>query len=124
MGSRPKAPKPTAEELALEKRTKIGLRESQAKTERMLKAQARGQLGAKSLLGGIKPMRNLQKDVVHSDAISSERLSYDKANIFDKAKIVKREGAGRLGLTIQDADKLTGRASGLKKAIRKGLFGL
>jgi hypothetical protein len=73
MGSRPKAPKPTAEELALEKRTMIGLRESRAKTERMLKSQARGQLGVKSLLGGIKPMRNLQKDVVHSDAMSSER---------------------------------------------------
>lgn len=122
--SSPKAPKPTAEQEAMEKRTMLGLKRERAKTERRLKAQARSQLGAKSLLGGIKPIRNLQKDVVHSDAISSERLAYDNANIFDKAKIVKKEGASRLGLTEQDADKLTGRAGALKKAIKKGLFSL
>lgn len=71
--STPDAPKPTAEQLAMEKRTMLGLERERAKTERRLKSQARSQLGAKSLLGGIKPMRNLQKDVVHSDAMSSER---------------------------------------------------
>ena len=89
--SSPKAPKPTAEQEAMEKRTMLGLRRERAKTERTLKAQARSQLGAKSLLGGIKPIRNLQKDVVHSDAISSERLAYDKANILTKQRLLKKK---------------------------------
>lgn len=73
MGSRPKAPEPTPEEIALEKRTQLGLREERARTERMLKSQARGKLGVKSLLGGIKPDTGMkQEDVVHSKAISSE----------------------------------------------------
>lgn len=122
--SSPEAPKPTAEQEAMEKRTMLGLKRERAKTERRLKAQARSQLGAKSLLGGIKPIRNLQKDVVHSDAISGERLEYDNANIFAKARIIDKQGAGRLGLTERDADKLTGKAKVVKKAIRKGLFGL
>ena len=67
-GSAPKPPKATPEEIALEKRTEIGLRQERARTERMLKAQARGKLGAKSLLKGIKPDTGLkQEDVVHSD---------------------------------------------------------
>ena len=102
--STPKAPKPTAEQEAMEKRTMLGLKRERAKTERRLKAQARSQLGVKSLLVGIKPMKNLQKDVVHSDAI----------------KIFKTEGARKLGLTERDANKVTGKAG---KAIRKGLFG-
>lgn len=86
MGSRPKAPKPTPEELALEKRTQIGLREERARTERMLKAQARGKLGVKSLLGGIEPDTGMkQKDVVHSKAISSEER--DRMKIFGHGRI-------------------------------------
>ena len=85
MGSRPKAPKPTSEELALEKRTQLGLREERAATERMLKAQARGKLGVKSLLGGIKPDTGMkQEDVVHSKAISSEERDRQKLRIFGK----------------------------------------
>ena len=73
MGSTPKAPKPTAEELALEKRTQIGLREERARTERMLKSQARSKLGVKSLLGGIKPDTTMrQEDVVHGKAPPSK----------------------------------------------------
>lgn len=83
MGSRPKAPKPTPEELALEKRTQIGLREERAKTERMLKAQARGKLGVQSLLGGIKPDTGMkQEDVVHSKAISSEEKQRQNMSAF------------------------------------------
>ena len=64
--SRPRQPVPTPEELALEKRTEIGLRRERAKTERMLKTQARGQLGAKSLIGGIGVKPKGQKSVQHS----------------------------------------------------------
>jgi hypothetical protein len=85
MGSKPKAPKPTAEEIALEKRTKIGLQQERAATERMLKAQARSKLGVKSLLGGIKPDTGMkQEDVVHSKAISSEERDKEKLKIFSK----------------------------------------
>lgn len=86
MGSRPKAPEPTPEEIALEKRTQLGLRRERAKTERMLKAQARGKLGVKSLLGGIKPDTGMkQEDVVHSKAISSEER--DRKKIFGHGRI-------------------------------------
>jgi len=85
MGSKPKAPKPTAEEIALEKRTMIGLQQERAATERMLKAQARSKLGVKSLLGGIKPDTGMkQEDVVHSKAISSEERDKQKLKIFGK----------------------------------------
>jgi hypothetical protein len=95
MGSRPKAPKPTPEELALEKRTKIGLREERAKTERMLKSQARGTLGVKSLLGGIKPDTGMkQEDVVHSKAISSEER--DRRKLSSYGKRLSKMMAGRL----------------------------
>jgi len=73
MGSRPKAPEPTPEEIALEKRTLMGLQQERAATERMLKAQARSKLGVKSLLGGIKPDTGMkQEDVVHSKAPGSK----------------------------------------------------
>lgn len=95
MGSRPKAPKPTPEEIALEKRTQLGLREERARTERMLKAQARGKLGVKSLLGGIKPDTGMkQEDVVHSKAISSEERDRQRLEIFGKK--AARMMAGRI----------------------------
>ena len=47
---RPKAPKPTAQQLASERRTMVALDEETADVERRLKAAARGKLGAKSLL--------------------------------------------------------------------------
>ena len=81
MGSRPKSPEPTPEEIALEKRTLMGLREERARTERMLKAQARSKLGVKSLLGGIKPDTGMkQEDVVHSNAptILPKKSAYDE----------------------------------------------
>jgi hypothetical protein len=87
-GSAPKPPPPTPEELALEKRTQIGLREERAKTERMLKAQARGKLGVKSLLGGIKPTGMKQEDVVHGKAISSENRDRIK-KIFGHGRLKK-----------------------------------
>jgi len=93
MGSRPKAPEPTPEEIALEKRTMMGLREERARTERMLKAQARSKLGVKSLLGGIKPDTGMkQEDVVHSKAISSEERDKQKMSVFAK-RLASRTGS-------------------------------
>ena len=93
MGSRPKAPEPTPEEIALEKRTIMGLREERARTERMLKAQARSKLGVKSLLGGIKPDTGMkQEDVVHSKAISSEERDKQKMSVFAK-RLASRAGS-------------------------------
>lgn len=94
MGGSAKAPPPTPEELALEKRTQLGLRRERAKTERTLKAQARGKLGVKSLLGGIKPDTGLkQEDVVHSKAISSEERDRQRLSVFGKR--LARTMAGR-----------------------------
>jgi hypothetical protein len=85
-GSAPKPPPPTPEELALEKRTQLGLRRERARTERMLKAQTRGKLGVQSLLGGIKPDTSMkQEDVVHSKAISSEER--DRKKIFGHGRL-------------------------------------
>ena len=51
---RAKAPKPTAAETAMVMRQTAQLDEEMAKTEKRLKAVARGGLGAKSLLGTAK----------------------------------------------------------------------
>lgn len=116
--STPDAPEPTPEQVAMEKRTQLGLERERAKTERRLKAQARSKIGAKSLLAGIKPQTGLrQEDVEHSKAISSERLGFDKANIFKKLKIIEKEGAGRLGLKAGDVAN-----SRLKRAVTSKLI--
>lgn len=97
--SSPKPPKPTAEEKAMEYRTNLGLKNERERTEKMLKQQAQGKIGVKSMLGGIEPDNTpQQKDVVHSDAISSERAEYNKANMFKKARLRQKYGAAVLGL--------------------------
>lgn len=53
MGSTPKAPAPTAEQKALERRQRMMLDDEIEETEDRLKALARGQLGRQSLLGGV-----------------------------------------------------------------------
>jgi hypothetical protein len=74
MGSSSKSVDPTPEQLALEKRTLIGLEEEARSTERMLKAQARGKIGVRSLLQGIKPNKNLINKITLSDAPSLEDM--------------------------------------------------
>lgn len=97
--SSPKPPKPTAEEKAMEYRTNLGLKNERKRTEQMLKQQAQGKIGVKSLLGGIKPDNTpQQEDVVHSDAISSERKEYNKANKLKKMALRQKYGAKVLGL--------------------------
>jgi hypothetical protein len=47
---RPKMPKPTAQELAVERRTMLSLDKEIEESEKRLKAAARGKIGAASLL--------------------------------------------------------------------------
>lgn len=97
--STPKPPPPTAEEKAMEYRTNLGLKNERKRTEQMLKQQAQGKIGVKSMLGGIEPDNTpQQKDVVHSNAKSSERAEYDRANLFKKARLRQKYGAKALGL--------------------------
>ena len=49
---RPKAPKPTAQQIAVERRQAAALDEEIREQEERFRAMARGKLGIKSLLGG------------------------------------------------------------------------
>jgi len=51
---RPKQPKATPQEIAIERRTERRLDEEIGQTESRLKAQARGTVGARSLLAGFQ----------------------------------------------------------------------
>ena len=54
----PKAPKPTAQQLAVERRQSAALDEEIAEQEARFAAMARGKLGAKSLLAGVPRTRS------------------------------------------------------------------
>ena len=54
---RPKAPKPTAQQIAVERRQAAALDEEIREQEERFRALARGQLGTKSLLGGVPRTR-------------------------------------------------------------------
>ena len=53
----PKAPKPTAQQIAVERRQAKALDEEIAEQEGRFRAMARGQLGVRSLLGGVPRSR-------------------------------------------------------------------
>ena len=53
----PKAPKPTAQQLAVERRQSAALDEEIREQEERFAAMARGKLGTKSLLGGVPRSR-------------------------------------------------------------------
>ena len=87
--STPDEPDLTPEQVAMERRTTLGLERERAKTERRLKAQARGKLGVQSLLKGIAPEAGLrQEDVVHSQDIANEavRQAAETARRTEKRK--------------------------------------
>ena len=52
----PKAPKPTAQQLAVERRQSMALDKEIEEQEERQRALARGQLGTRSLLGGVPGM--------------------------------------------------------------------
>ena len=54
---RPKAPKPTAQQIAVERRQAQALDEEIAEQEERFRAMARGKLGVRSLLGGVPRSR-------------------------------------------------------------------
>ena len=54
----PKAPKPTAQQIAVERRQSAALDEEIAEQEARFAAMARGKLGAKSLLAGVPRTRS------------------------------------------------------------------
>lgn len=53
----PKRPKPTAQQIAVERRQARALDEEIAEQEERFRAMARGQLGVRSLLGGVPRSR-------------------------------------------------------------------
>lgn len=53
----PKAPKPTAQQVAVERRQAVALDEEIREQEERFRAMARGKLGTKSLLGGVPRSR-------------------------------------------------------------------
>lgn len=53
----PKAPKPTAQQIAVERRQSAALDEEIREQEERFRAMARGKLGTKSLLGGVPRSR-------------------------------------------------------------------
>ena len=53
----PKAPKPTAQQVAVERRQAVALDEEISEQEERFRAMARGKLGTKSLLGGVPRSR-------------------------------------------------------------------
>ena len=53
----PKAPKPTAEQLAVERRQQVALDKEIEEQEQRLRAATRSTLGTKSLLGGVPRSR-------------------------------------------------------------------
>lgn len=54
----PKAPKPTAQQVAVERRQAAALDEEIREQEERFRAMARGKLGTKSLLGGVPRSRS------------------------------------------------------------------
>ena len=54
---RPKAPKPTAQQVATERRQQMALDKEIEEQEDRFRAMARGKLGTKSLLGGVPRSR-------------------------------------------------------------------
>ena len=53
----PKAPKPTAQAIAVERRQQVALDKEIEEQEQRLRAASRGKLGIKSLLGGVPSSR-------------------------------------------------------------------
>ena len=84
MGSRPKAPKPSAAENAIIRRQGIELDETMSANEKRLKAITRGKLGSKSLLG---TAADAARKEVGNDSYSANatmrKQSSGKKNIFN-----------------------------------------
>ena len=88
----PKAPKPTAQQLAVERRQAQALDEEIAEQEQRFRAMTRGQLGTRSLLGGI-PRTRAEAAGGGSRAAGTSMLGMGAG----KAAYGARAGAGSTG---------------------------
>jgi len=86
---RPKAPKPTAQEVAMDIRQKRALDEEIGEQEQRFKALARGKLGSASLLGGAPRSR--------TEAAMGGRASKGAAAGAGRSMLGGLAGAGRRG---------------------------
>ena len=85
-GSAPKPPPPTAQELALERRTEKRLDEEIGLSERRLKAQARKQLGAQSLLA--MPVEKKEVKVKSIQELKKAKKARDIAGLSPFARMI------------------------------------
>ena len=86
---KPKAPKPTAQEVAMDIRQKQALDEEIGEQEQRFKALARGKLGSASLLGGAPRSR--------TEAAMGGRASKGAAAGAGRSMLGGLAGAGRRG---------------------------
>jgi hypothetical protein len=86
---KPKAPKPTAQEVAVTQRQQRALDEEIGEQEQRFKALARGKLGASSLLGGAPRSR--------TEAAMGGRASKGAAAGAGRSMLGGLAGAGRRG---------------------------
>ena len=93
-GSAPKPPPPTAEEKAMERRTRKRLDEEIGLSERRLKAQARKQLGTQSLLA--MPVEKKEVKVKSIQELKEAKRARDIANMSPFAKRIFRGIRGML----------------------------
>ena len=91
MGSTPKPPPPTAQELAMERRTEKRLDEEIGLSERRLKAQARKQLGAQSLLA--MPVEKKEVKVKSIQELKEAKRARDISGMhLFKKRMLQRQG--------------------------------
>ena len=88
-GKKPKAPKPSAQELAVGQRQQRALDQEIGEQEQRFKALARGKLGSASLLGGAPRSR--------TEAASGSRASKGAAAGAGRSMLGGLAGAGRRG---------------------------
>ena len=84
MGSRPKAPKPSAAENAIIRRQGIELDETMSANEKRLKAITRGKLGSKSLLGTAADAARKEVGDDSYSANATMRKQSSKSNLLNK----------------------------------------
>lgn len=82
MGSRPKAPKPSAADTAMIMRQSMELDKTIATNEKRLKAISRGKLGSKSLLGTAADAARKEVGDGSYSANATMRKQYSKSNLL------------------------------------------
>ena len=91
----PKAPKPTAQQLAVERRQAAALDEEIREQEERFRKMARGQLGVKSLLGGVP--RTRAEAAGNSRAAAPARTMLGMGGARATAGATPRAGATGIG---------------------------